>query len=115
MGRKTYESLGKPLSNRRNVVVTSTPIPGIECYRSIADALVALKDQELVFVIGGAQLYTQLFKKADLLYLTFVEQDVPGDVLFPDVLRLLETDFTLVHREAHDGFVFADYLRKAPA
>lgn len=115
MGRKTYDSLGKPLSNRRNVVVTSTAIPGIECYRSVADALVALKDQELVFIIGGAQLYTQLFQKADLLYLTFVEQDVPGDVLFPDVLRSLESEFTLVHREVNEGFVFADYLRKTSA
>ncbi len=115
MGRKTYESLGKPLANRRNVVVTSTPIAGAECYNSITSALAALHNQETVFVIGGAQLYSHLFKKADFLYLTFVDRDVEGDVFFPDVLHSIEHEFTLVHREEHEGFAFADYLRKSSA
>lgn len=115
MGRKTYESLGRPLANRRNVVVTSAPIAGVECYHSIADALAAVENQETVFIIGGAQLYSHLFTKADLLYLTFVDRDVEGDVLFPDVLHSLDHEFILVHREQHEGFTFADYLRKSSA
>ena len=64
MGRKTYESMGKPLAQRRNVVLTSREIPGVETYPTIGDALRALQDQERVFVIGGGELYTQFLDSA---------------------------------------------------
>ena len=113
MGRKTYESMGKPLVNRRNVVLSSTSIPGVECYQSIPQALDALRDQEMVFAIGGAQLYTLLFDRADFLFLTLLDRDVAGDVFFPDVLRNLDQSFTLTNREEHEGFMFVDYARRA--
>ena len=83
MGRKTWNSLGKPLPNRRNVVLTRHPIPGVETYASIPAALEALKGEEKVFVFGGAEVFRALLDKADEMYLTIVDQEVEGDALFP--------------------------------
>lgn len=114
MGRKTYESIGKPLVNRRNVVVSSQVIPGVECYRSVDAALTALKDVDRVFVIGGGQLYKALLSKADILHLTLLDQSVTGDTLFPPYDHLIGTVFTETSREQRDGFAFVDYIRVAP-
>lgn len=113
MGRKTWESLGKPLVNRRNVVITSRLIPGIECYATIDAALAALRDQERVYVIGGARIYSDLFPKADELYLTFVEQTVEGDAYFPAYEEELQRKFKVVSREKREGYEFVDYVRIA--
>jgi dihydrofolate reductase len=111
MGRKTFESIGKPLSNRRNVVISSKQIPHVETYPSVDAALKGLADEERVFVIGGGQVYAQLLDRADELYLTFVDVRVDGDAFFPPYEHLLGERFALVHHEAHDGFAFADYVR----
>jgi dihydrofolate reductase len=111
MGRKTYESIGRPLPNRRNVVISSTPQPGVETYRTIPEALEALTDQEKVFVIGGGQLYNCLLDSADELHLTLVDQDVEGDTFFPPYEQLLGTRYREVGREEHEGYTFVDYLR----
>ncbi len=111
MGRATYESIGKPLSQRRNVVLTSRPIDGVETYRSLNDALTNLKDQEKVFVIGGGTLYAQTLGLADELMLTRVEQHVEGDVYFPPFEHLIGSTFILVQRESHPGYTFEDYRR----
>jgi dihydrofolate reductase len=111
MGRKTWESLAKPLSDRRNVVITSKLIPGVECYSTIGTALAALKNQERVFAIGGARVYAELLDKADELYLTFTNQEVEGDTYFPDYEDLVERRFKAVAREKHPGFEFVDYVR----
>jgi dihydrofolate reductase len=111
MGRKTWDSLGKPLPNRRNIVITSTPINDVECYRTINAALNALKDQQKVFVIGGAQIYGELFGRADELYLTFVDQQIEGDVYFPPFEDATERHFKVIAREKHTGYEFVDYVR----
>lgn len=111
MGRRTWESLERPLSNRRNVVLTSQPIPSVECYSSIEDALAALKDQEKVFAIGGAHVYAALLEMADELYLTFTDQSVEGDTYFPEYEEVLKHHFKIVGREKHPGFEFIDYVR----
>lgn len=111
MGHKTYVSIGKPLVNRRNVVISSRTIPGIESYPSVPAALEALHDQKKVFVIGGGQIYAQLLEKADEIYLTFVDRDVEADTFFPEYEVLLENSFSLTHHELHDGFEFRDYVR----
>jgi dihydrofolate reductase len=112
MGRRTYESIGKPLVNRRNVVVTSQMIDGVECYTSIELALEALRDQEMVFVVGGARLYRELLRRADFLYLTLVDREVKGDAFFPEYEQLVLSTFKEVGREEHDGYVFVDFARK---
>lgn len=111
MGRKTYESMGKPLSNRRNVVLTSQKIPGVETYPTIGHALQALQDQEQVFVIGGGELYAQLLDSAQAMYLTIVDQDVKGDTFFPSYEHLIGSTFRLVNSEQCEGYRFEDYER----
>lgn len=111
MGRKTFESLGKPLPNRRNVVLTSRTIPGIETYSSIPAALEALADEEKVFVIGGGEIFRQFLERVDGWYLTIVEKEVEGDVFFPPYEHLIGSQFLLVNKEEHEGFTFLDYVK----
>lgn len=111
MGRKTFESLGKPLSNRRNVVLTSRKIPGVETYPTLAQALQALENEEKVFVIGGGEIFAQLLDHADELHLTLVDREIDGDTYFPPYEHLIGTRYKLVAREEHVGFVFEDYVR----
>ena len=112
MGRRTFESLGKPLPRRRNVVVTSRPIPGVETFHSVNAALQVLAEEEKVFVIGGARLYGRLLREADELYLTFVHLDVDGDSYFPEYEEVIQNHFREVHREEHGDFTFVDYQRR---
>ncbi|MBI3585830.1 MAG: dihydrofolate reductase [Ignavibacteriales bacterium] len=111
MGRKTYESLGKPLPNRRNIVLSSKEISGVETYHSLADALTALEREEKIFVIGGGELFAQLLDQADALHLTLVDQEVEGDTFFPPYEHLIGTVYKLTNKEVRDGFTFVDYER----
>lgn len=100
MGRKTWESLGRPLPDRRNIVVSRDPsftAPGAEVYPSLDAARAALADEPVVFVIGGAQLYRQTLPFADRLVLTEVDAEPPGDAFFPEWDR---TRFVEVGRQA---------------
>jgi dihydrofolate reductase len=111
MGRKTFISLGRPLPNRRNVVLTSHPIPDVECYPSIDAALNSLASQERVFVIGGGQIYAQLLGRADELFLTLLDRDVEGDTYFPPYEDLVARSFHLRRQEDYEGYSFLEYLR----
>jgi dihydrofolate reductase len=87
MGRKTYESLGKPLPNRRNIVITtqrSYKVPGCDIAHSLGRALQLAKDDE-VFVIGGEQIFRQAMPKAKIFYLTIIDADFKGDASFPKI------------------------------
>jgi dihydrofolate reductase len=112
MGRKTFDSLGKPLPHRRNVVLSSRDLPGVETFRSIDDALEALKTEELVFVIGGGHIFEQMIARADALYLTVLDNAVDGDTYFPVYEHLIGPMYQLTSREEHEGFSFEDYVRK---
>jgi dihydrofolate reductase len=111
MGRKTFESLGKPLPNRRNVVLTSRAIPGVETYPTLAQALQALENEEKVFVIGGGEIFAQLIDHADELHLTLIDKEVEGDTFFPPYEHLIDTRYRLISREERDGFRFEDYVK----
>jgi dihydrofolate reductase len=87
MGRKTFESIGKPLPNRTTIVLTRSPgpIPGVRTIadlRQIDPADPALAGRE-IFICGGAQLYEQALPLCSDLYLTLVQRVVEGDTLFP--------------------------------
>lgn len=91
MGRKTFESIGKPLPSRFNIVISRNPnlqlgIEGIVRCGSLGEALCRAGEEgkERVFIIGGGQIYGQTINLADRLYLTVVKGDFPGDVYFPD-------------------------------
>ena len=86
MGRLTYESIGKPLPGRQNIVVSRTiglALPGCTVVASLDEAYRAAGSVDEVFVIGGAQLYEAALASADRIYLTRVEAEIPGDTLFP--------------------------------
>ena len=76
MGRKTFDSIGKPLPGRRNIIISHQPnlfIDGCEVFHSIDDALSALKNETEVMIIGGANLYAQTIERASRLYLTEID------------------------------------------
>lgn len=89
MGRKTFESIGRPLPGRTNVVLTRDKhwtAEGVLVFSSIEDALKDLSDEEEVMVIGGSQIYTALLPKAGRLYLTEIDLIVTdGDAFFPEL------------------------------
>jgi dihydrofolate reductase len=111
MGRGTYDTLSAPLTNRRNIVLTSHPIAGVETYPTIADGLQALSDEKEVYLIGGGQIFAQLLTSATELRLTIVDKHIKGDTFFPPYEHLIGTVFKLTSREQHEGFSFEDYVR----
>lgn len=86
MGRVTYESIGRPLPGRKNIVITRSDIPGVCCVRTPEEAFAAAEPAEKCFIIGGAQLYGRTLQLADKLYITHVDTAVPGaDAFFPEI------------------------------
>ena len=86
MGRKTYDSIGRPLPNRRNIVITRNTkilIPECEVVSSIDEALLLTQNEEEVMVIGGASLCEQLLPKVNRLYITKIDAEFEGDIYFP--------------------------------
>lgn len=103
MGRKTYESIGRPLPLRNNIVITRDPhfdAPGCLVFNSIEEVLAAIAAEDEVMVIGGAHLYQQLLPRMDRLYLTLIHEDIEGDVFFPE---LNQEEWIEVSRVDHDA------------
>ena len=87
MGRKTYESIGRPLPSRHNIVISrqaDLQIEGVTTVTSFAQAKLAAGDCEELVVMGGGQLYAELLQQSDILYLTEISLDVEGDTYFPN-------------------------------
>jgi dihydrofolate reductase len=87
MGRKTFDSLARPLPNRTNIVVTRDPEyrpNGATVVHSIEEAIASVGSDREAFVIGGEQIYRQTLPVADRLYLTIVDSDFDGDAWFPE-------------------------------
>jgi dihydrofolate reductase len=87
MGRKTYESVGRPLPGRTNIVLTRDRdwrADGVVVVRSLGQALSFARDAEELIAIGGAEIYRLLMPFARRLYLTLVHAEIPGDTFFPD-------------------------------
>ncbi|MFY8327777.1 type 3 dihydrofolate reductase [Pseudoalteromonas sp. ZZD1] len=87
MGRKTFESIGRPLPGRKNIIISRNAqysAQGIEVVTSPEEALLLVKDCEEVMIIGGGNIYQQFLSQASTLYLTFINLDVTGDTQFPD-------------------------------
>jgi dihydrofolate reductase len=90
MGRRTYESIGRALPGRRNIVVTRNPAfqaPGCTVVPSLEAAWKAAGDADEVCVIGGTSLFAEALPIADVIHLTEVEAEVPGDTYFPQFDR----------------------------
>ena len=116
MGRKTYESIGRPLPRRHNIVLTRNPdyeAPGCTVVQSLEAALeVAWAEDDEVWVIGGAGLYAAALPRATRLELTEVHRSVPGDTFFPEFDR---TQFVERARREGDGVSFVTWERTPPA
>lgn len=87
MGRKTFESIGRPLPGRQNIVITRSrdwQAEGVEVVHSLQEALQRAADAREVMIIGGGQLYVEALPHADRLYLTHIDLQVEGDTYFPD-------------------------------
>lgn len=122
LGRKNYESIGRPLPERTNIVVTRDRdyrAPGCVVVDSLDAAYTAAGNVDEIFIIGGAELYAQTLARADRLYLTLVHAAVPGDTYFPkfDLGDWIETA-----RERHEpdashvyAYSFVTYERRRAA
>jgi dihydrofolate reductase len=101
MGRKTYDSVGKPLPNRRNIIITrqAITIEGCEVVNSIEAAIELCKDEQEVFIVGGAEIYKQAMHLTDRIYLTIVHKNFEGDSFFPEISS---QEWKEVFREDHE-------------
>lgn len=117
MGRKTWDSIGRPLPGRRNIVVsrnTALKLEGAEVAGSLEAAQLLCIGAEQVFLIGGAQLYAEAMPSADRLVVTEIDADVEGDAFFPAIDRAqwIETSREIHHSEANDfDYAFVTYDR----
>ncbi|RXF03381.1 type 3 dihydrofolate reductase [Pseudoalteromonas phenolica O-BC30] len=120
MGRKTFESIGRPLPGRRNIVITrntSYQAEGIEVVSSPEAALALLEGTSEVMIIGGGNIYGQFLTLAERLYLTFIDLDVEGDTQFPDYSK--DNNWSEVESESHQpdernkyGYTFVTLQKK---
>lgn len=121
MGRKTFESIGKPLPNRRNIVITRQHVSfdGCEVVHSLEEALKVCVDESEVWVIGGGEIYREALPRADRIELTRVHVKVDGDAFFPKVDSSqwhLKRGFRHESDERHAyPFTFQTYDRIIPA
>ena len=119
MGRLTWESIGRPLPGRQNIVITRQSdfsADGCDVVASPAAALDAAGEAEEIMIIGGSQIYDLFLPKVGRLYLTRVQTEIAGDTFFP---AISETDWELVDSESHAAgdanefaFDFSTYERK---
>lgn len=119
MGRKTWESIGRPLPGRRSIVVTRDrgfAAAGAEVVHSLDEAIALCRGSDEIFVIGGAQLYAEALPRADRLLLTEIHADFEGDTHLPAPSAGLWSETS---REPHPptgsrefGFDFVDYRRR---
>ncbi len=109
MGRKTYDSIGRPLPGRKNIVITRNEnfhVEGVEVARSLEEALQLAGDVEEVMIIGGEQIFKVALPIADRLYITHIEHDFNGDTFFPtygEEWRLISRSEPV---EAPDGYSY---------
>jgi dihydrofolate reductase len=98
MGRKNYESIGRPLPNRTNIVITRNPDykpEGVVVVASLEEALAKAKevDSQEIFIIGGGEIYKQALPFTDKIYLTLFHTDAEGDIFFPDYSEFTKETF----------------------
>jgi dihydrofolate reductase len=103
MGRKTFESIGRVLPGRRNLILSTMKaysVPGAETHASLEEALAscASRGDDEVFIIGGEKLFREALPLSSRLYLTVIHRDFEGDALFPEIP---EREFVVVFEEGH--------------
>ena len=115
MGRKTFDSIGRPLPNRRNIVVSKSireeeKVSGVDYFPDLEHAIEAAQEGSgRIFIIGGASIYRQMIEKADRLYISLVDGEFEGDTYFPEIR---EDVWKVVATEPHTGFELKIYEKK---
>ena len=117
MGRKTYESIGKPLPDRVNIVVSRNKdlvIPGCLVVNSVTQAIRKADNDKDVFIIGGGEIYNSGIIHAKRIYLTKVHQEVEGDTKFPEIsgweeYKDMAWGWNEIEREEKEGFSYITY------
>jgi len=101
MGRKTYDSVGRPLPKRRNIVITrqDIEIEGCEVVKSIDEAIALCADEQEVFIVGGAEIYRQAMQITNRIYLTIVHHAFDADTFFPEINY---NEWKEIDREDHE-------------
>lgn len=87
MGRKTFESIGRPLPGRKIIIITRNPeyrAAGCSVAASLAAAIALCPETETIFIAGGGEIYREALPLADAIYLTVLDREVEGDTLFPE-------------------------------
>jgi len=118
MGRKTYESIGRLLPGRTNIIISRNPdfkVNGAEVYSDLKEAIHDYKNQERVFIIGGAEIYKQSMNELDELYRTVVKHEFTADTFFPEIdLKKFKREWQEAHvadeKNKYD-YVFEKYTR----
>lgn len=103
MGRKTFEEIGKPLPNRKTILISRTKrIDEDNCVtvKSLAEALELVKNENEVFIAGGGQVYRDAMPYTDRIYITVIDRDFEGDVYFP---QIPEKEFKKTFEERVEG------------
>lgn len=121
MGRKTFDSIGRPLPGRLNIVISrqaGLDVPGCRVVTSIDEAIAAAQPAPEIVIIGGADIYRQILPKVQTIHLTRVHAGIAGDVVFP---KLQEREWREVAKEYHaaderhaHAFTFSTLERVAP-
>jgi dihydrofolate reductase len=119
MGRKTYESVGRPLPNRRNIMITRSKgleIPGIEVVNTLEQALKLCEGTAEVFIVGGAEIYKMAMPVTDKIFLTVVKGVFEADTFFPSIDTEVwkETDAVSFEPDEKNpyGYTFSTLIRK---
>jgi dihydrofolate reductase/dihydrofolate reductase (trimethoprim resistance protein) len=111
IGRKSFEEIGKPLPNRKTILISNTRHIELEnCVtaKSILEAFALAKNEdEEVFVVGGGQVYKEAFPYADRIYITVIDKIIDGNVYFPEIC---EDDFAKTYEERIDGEIPYTYF-----
>ena len=112
MGRKTFESIGRPLPNRNNVVISTSlqPTEGIDVCKNIEEGITKAKSYEKdIFIIGGAQIYKQMLPLVEKMYISYIKKEYDGDVFFPE---FDENEWQIESRQDFPEFELVIYVRK---
>lgn len=110
MGRKTYESIGRPLPNRRNIVISrnmEASYEGVEVVHSIENAFSISRNDNEVFVIGGSNIYQQALSLVDHLYITEIKKSFSGDAYFPEINKQIWVESSREDHITNDGLEFS--------
>ena len=113
MGRKTFESIGKVLPGRRNVIITRNKEyfhPNIEVVKGFSEALKLCRNNKKIFFIGGAEIYKNSLKYSDFMELTIIKKNVHGDVFFPNFKM---SDWQIINEIEFESHSFLS-LKKLP-